>query len=70
MRFEVAYKFTKGVAGKYYMCELSFPEAKKQRVKPMEWWELKPEGVIKDEIIPQLLRQCKEATCVTTATVR
>jgi hypothetical protein len=50
LRFEVSYRFVKGVAGKSYMCELSFPESSNQRMKPMEWWELKPEGVIKDEI--------------------
>ncbi|MGL4555721.1 MAG: hypothetical protein ACRC33_31525 [Gemmataceae bacterium] len=51
IRFEVSYRFTRGEAGKYYMCELSFPDAKAARFKPMEWWELKPEGVIRDENI-------------------
>lgn len=48
MKFEVRYKFTKGKPEKYYMCEVIFPDTKEVRAKPMESWQLKEEGVIKD----------------------
>lgn len=51
VRFEVRYKFTKGKPSKYYMCDISFPGTPNHGSKPMEKWELKSEGVIKDGII-------------------
>lgn len=51
VRFEVRYKFTKGKPEKYYLCEVTFPDTKAVRAKPMESWELKPEGVIKDSMV-------------------
>jgi hypothetical protein len=48
--FEVRYRFTKGKPDKYYMCEVSFPGTTNHASKPMESWELKPEGVIRDGI--------------------
>ncbi|MCI0701431.1 MAG: hypothetical protein L0241_10155 [Planctomycetia bacterium] len=50
VRFEVRYRFTKGKPDKYYMCEVSFPGTMNHGAKPMESWELKSEGVIKDGI--------------------
>ena len=51
VRFEVRYRFTKGKPEKYYMCEVSFPGTPNHASKPMESWELKSEGVIKDGIM-------------------
>jgi hypothetical protein len=51
VRFEVRYRFVKGRPDKYYMCEISFPGTANHGSKPMESWELKPEGVIKDGIV-------------------
>lgn len=51
VRFEVRYRFTKGKPEKHYMCEVTFPGTTNVGAKPMESWELKPEGVIKDGII-------------------
>ena len=51
VRFEVRYRFTKGKPDKYYMCEVSFPGTPNHGAKPMESWELKSEGVIKDGIV-------------------
>jgi hypothetical protein len=51
VRFEVHYRFTKGRPDKYYLCEISFPGTPNHGAKPMESWELKSEGVIKDEIV-------------------
>jgi hypothetical protein len=51
VRFEVRYRFTKGKPEKYYLCEISFPGTPNHGAKPMESWELKPEGVIKDGIV-------------------
>lgn len=51
VQFEVGYRFKKGKPSKYYMCEVSFPGTKNHASKPMESWELKPEGVIKDGIV-------------------
>jgi hypothetical protein len=50
VRFEVKYRFTKGKPDKYYMCEVAFPGTANHAAKPMESWELKSEGVIKDGI--------------------
>src|SRR5262249_51235871 len=50
VRFEVRYRFTKGKPDKYYLCEISFPGTPNHGAKPMETWELKSEGVIKDEV--------------------
>ena len=51
VQFEVKYRFTKGKPEKYYLCEISFPGTANHGAKPMESWELKPEGVIKDGIV-------------------
>jgi hypothetical protein len=51
VRFEVRYKFTKGKPSKYYLCEISFPGTPNHGAKPMEKWELKAEGVIKDGVV-------------------
>jgi hypothetical protein len=51
VRFEVTYRFTRGKPTKYYLCEITFPGTKNHGAKPMENWELKTEGVIKDGII-------------------
>lgn len=51
IQFEVKYRFTKGKPEKYYLCEISFPGTANHGAKPMESWELKPEGVIKDGIV-------------------
>jgi hypothetical protein len=48
--FEVRYRFTKGKPDKYYMCDVSFPGTTNHAAKPMESWELKAEGIIKDGI--------------------
>jgi hypothetical protein len=50
-RFEVHYRFTKGKPNKYYLCEVSFPGTPNHGAKPMERWELKPEGTIRDGIV-------------------
>jgi hypothetical protein len=51
IQFEVRYRFTKGKPDKYYMCDVSFPGTSNHAAKPMESWELKSEGVIKDGIM-------------------
>ena len=51
VRFEVSYRFTRGKPDKYYLCEISFPGTQNHGAKPMESWELKSEGVIKDGIV-------------------
>lgn len=50
VRFEVNYRFTKGKPDKSYQCEITFPGTTHLGVKPIQSWELKPEGVIKDAI--------------------
>lgn len=50
VRFEIPYKFTKGSPTKTYMCEIDFPGTTKKGMRPLEAWELKPEGVIKTGI--------------------
>src|SRR5438874_473281 len=51
VRFEVRYRFTKGKPDKYYLCDVSFPGTPNHASKPMESWELKSEGVIRDGIV-------------------
>ena len=51
IQFEVRYRFTKGKPDKYYMCDVSFPGTPNHAAKPMESWELKSEGVIKDGVV-------------------
>lgn len=51
VRFEVNYRFTKGKPDKYYMCEIVFPGTPNHGSKPMESWELKADGTIKDGIV-------------------
>ena len=51
VRFEVKYRFTKGQPDKFYACDISFPGTPNHGVKPMESWELKKEGVIKDGVV-------------------
>ena len=45
--FEVAYKFTSGSPIKNYMLNLGFPGTSVAGHKPMDAWEVKPEGTIK-----------------------
>ncbi len=45
--FEVTYKFTSGSPVKHYMLNLTFPGTSVSGQKPMDAWEVKPEGVIK-----------------------
>jgi hypothetical protein len=51
VQFEVRYRFTKGKPVKHYLCEITFPGTPNAGTKPIEGWELKPEGVIKDGIM-------------------
>jgi hypothetical protein len=51
VQFEVKYRFVKGRPDKYYLCDISFPGTPNHAAKPMESWELKPEGLIKDGIV-------------------
>jgi len=51
VRFEVRYRFTRGKPDRYYLCEITFPGTPNHGSKPMESWELKSEGVIKDGIV-------------------
>jgi hypothetical protein len=51
VRFEVNYRFTKGKPDKFYLCQISFPGGTANNaIKPMNSWELKVEGVIKDGV--------------------
>jgi hypothetical protein len=50
VQFEVKYRFTKGQPDKYYLCDISFPGTPNHGVKPMDSWELKAEGVIRDKV--------------------
>jgi|SRR5262245_3407346 len=50
VRFEVKYRFTKGRPSKYYLCEIAFPGTANHGAKPMETFEMKPEGVIADRV--------------------
>ncbi len=45
--FEVDYKFTSGSPIKNYMLHLGFPGTSIAGKKPMDAWEVKPEGTIK-----------------------
>lgn len=47
IQFEVTYKFTSGSPVKNYMLYLGFPGTNVAGHKPMDAWEVKPEGVIK-----------------------
>lgn len=47
IHFEVAYKFTSGSPVKNYMLNLTFPGTSVSGQKPMDAWEVKPEGIIK-----------------------
>ncbi|MDZ4683546.1 MAG: hypothetical protein SH850_00560 [Planctomycetaceae bacterium] len=50
VRFEIAYKFTSGAPVKHYQCDILFPGTNNRGIKPMDAWEVKPEGVIKTGI--------------------
>lgn len=50
VRFEVSYRFTAGSPVKNYMCEFTFPGTNERGMKPLDPWEVKPEGVIKTGI--------------------
>ena len=45
-RFKVQYKFVEGSPSKYYMCTFEFPGTDKKGLKPLDAWEMKPEGFI------------------------
>ncbi len=47
IHFEVTYKFTSGAPIKNYMLNLAFPGTTTAGQKPMDAWEVKPEGTIK-----------------------
>ncbi|HEY7154881.1 MAG TPA: hypothetical protein VH575_13040 [Gemmataceae bacterium] len=49
VQVEVKYRFTKGQPDKYYMCDVAFPGTTNHGVKPMQSWQLKSEGVIRDK---------------------
>jgi hypothetical protein len=66
-QFEVKYRFTKGKPEKYYLCEISFPGTSNHGAKPMESWELKPEGVIRDGIVLHKLPVQTFEICVSEA---
>lgn len=51
VQFEVKYRFTKGQPDRYYACDISFPGTLNHGVKPMQSWELKTEGVIRDKVV-------------------
>lgn len=42
--FRIHYKFTSGKPNKFYMCNLVFPGNEKKGMKPLDAWEMKPEG--------------------------
>ncbi len=44
--FKIHYKFTSGRPAKYYMCNILFPGSERRGLKPIEKWEMKPEGII------------------------
>jgi hypothetical protein len=48
VQFEVKYRFTRGQPERYYSCDISFPGTANHSVRPMDAWELKPQGVIRD----------------------
>lgn len=50
VRFEVNYRFTSGSPTRHYMLDITFPDTKNRGVKPMQSWEVKPEGIIKTRI--------------------
>lgn len=50
VRIEVRYRFTKGRPDKYYLWEISFPGTTNHGARPMDSWELKPEGVFRDVV--------------------
>jgi hypothetical protein len=50
VKFEVRYRFIQGRPSKYYLCEISFPGTANHGAKPMDRWEFKPEGVIRDRV--------------------
>jgi len=50
VRVEVRYRFTKGRPDKYYLCEITFPGTTNVGARPLDTWEMKPEGVFKDVV--------------------
>jgi hypothetical protein len=50
VRVEVRYRFTKGKPDKYYLCEISFPGTTNVGARPLDSWELQPEGLFKDVV--------------------
>jgi len=50
VRIEVRYRFTKGRPDKYYLWEIAFPGTTNHAARPMDSWELKPEGVFQDTV--------------------
>lgn len=45
-RIQVKYKFVEGAPTKFYQCLFTFPGTEKTALKPLESWEMKPEGII------------------------
>lgn len=69
VNFEVKYKFTKGKPDKYYLVEIRFPGTNNLGNKPMEHWQLKPEGVIKDGVTLRQPEGVKTVEIVMSETV-
>jgi hypothetical protein len=47
IRFEVSYLFTSGSPVKTYLCNVTFPGSDQVGIRPLESFELKPEGTFK-----------------------
>ena len=47
IRFEVSYVFTSGSPVKTYLCNVTFPGSDQVGIRPLESFELKPEGTFK-----------------------
>ena len=47
IRFEVRYQFTSGSPVKTYLCNVTFPGTDQVGIRPLESFELKPEGTFK-----------------------
>ena len=48
--FEIQYRFTAGAPTKFYLCNIAFPGTEQWGVKPLESYEMSPQGVIRTGI--------------------
>jgi hypothetical protein len=48
---EVKYRFTKGQPNQCYSLDITFPGTSNQGIRRMDGWELKKEGVIRDQVM-------------------